>query len=324
MLAKPPMKVESIHIRVRGEDVAVPALSTKDYTLVATGRWPRTARIFDEELVEESCLPDPETALQTLRDGGLPADIFTFARPLHRITGKFGFPLWKDNIAVVSTTSYDGWWNGLPQESRKNARLAAKRGVNVRPVTFSDELVNGIKQIYDETPVRQGRHFWHYQKDFERVKMLNATYLERSQFIGAYVGDELVGFIKYVRVDRVAVLIQIIAKEAHREKRTINALLRQTVELCHQQGLELLTYGKFDYGVNQESSLSEFKRRNGFSEFRFPRYFVPLTALGRFSIAAGFHLGWRNMLPPKVTTLLHRTRSRLMRTVYKASERGTS
>ena len=150
----------------------------------------------------------------------------------------------------------------------------------MRPVAFSDELVTGIKQIYDETPVRQGRRFWHYQKPLERVRMLNSTYLDRSQFVGAYVADELIGFIKYIRVDQTAILIQILAKDGHRDKRTINALLRQTVELCSRQGLALLTYGKFDYGLNQESSLTEFKRRNGFTELRFPRYFVPLTLMG--------------------------------------------
>ena len=318
------MKIESICIRPRGEDVAVPALSTDGYTLLSTGRWLRAARLFDEELVEETRFPDPHAVLQTLREGRLPADLFSFARPLRCHVGAFDFPMVMDNAAVVSTVSFDDWWNKLPQESRKNVRLAAKRGVDVRPVEFSDALVRGIKEIYDETPVRQGRRFWHYQKDFERVKMLNATYPERSQFIGAYVGDELVGFIKYIRVDRVAVLIQIIAKDAHREKKTMNALLRRTMELCPQQGLETLTYGKFDYGINQDSSLSEFKRRNGFSKLRFPRYFVPLTALGRFSIAAGLHLGWQHMVPPKLTTLLHRTRSRLMRTVFKTSARGAS
>ena len=318
------MNVEAMQIRIRGEDVSVPALATKQYTLVSIGRWLRTAQIFDEELVEEARFPDPYAAMEALRLGGLPADIFAFARPFATRVGDVEFPKVIDNLAVVSTASFEAWWRALPQESRKNARLAAKRGVDVRPVAFSDELVTGIKQIYDETPVRQGRRFWHYQKPLERVRMLNSTYLDRSQFVGAYVGDELIGFIKYIRVDQTAILIQILAKDGHRDKKTINALLSQTVELCSRQGLARLTYGKFDYGVNKESSLTEFKRRNGFTEIRSPRYFVPLTLMGRASIAARLHLGWRNMFPPYVTTRLHQARAKLARTVYKFSERAQS
>jgi Acetyltransferase (GNAT) family len=318
------MSVESICIRIRGEDVAVPALTTENYTLMSTGSLPRIAQLFDEELLEAARFPDPYLAIRSLRDAGLPADIFTFSQPFRAELGALDFHVEADNLAVVSTASYDDWWSGLPQESRKNVRLAAKRGVVAKSVEFDDLLVTGIKSIYDETPVRQGRQFWHYQRDFERVKMLNATYLDRSHFVGAYIGEELIGFIKYIKVDQVAVLIQILAKESHRDKRAISALLRQTIELCHQQGLKILTYGKFDYGVNQDSSLTEFKRRNGFSELTFPRYFVPLTAIGRSSLAVGLHLGWRNLLPPKLRTVLHRARSRAMRALHKPSAKGTS
>ena len=35
-------------------------------------------------------------------------------------------------------------------------RRAEKRGVVVREVPFDDDLVRGIVEIYDETPIRQG------------------------------------------------------------------------------------------------------------------------------------------------------------------------
>ena len=93
-----------------------------------------------------------------------------------------------------------------------------------------------------------------------RVRDENATYLSRSQFVGAYLGDELIGFIKYVRVDDAAVLIQILAMEGHRDKKPVNALLKGTVEICEAQGVTSLVYGKFDTG-GEDSSLAEFKRR---------------------------------------------------------------
>ena len=88
------------------------------------------------------------------------------------------------------------------------------------PGGVDDDFVKGIKAIYDETPMRQGRRFWHYQPSRSRARCeaMNATYLERSQLVGAYLENEMVGFVKYIRVDATAVLIQILAMDAHRDK----------------------------------------------------------------------------------------------------------
>jgi hypothetical protein len=316
-----PLQQERILIRVRGEDVHVPSLNLGDCRILTTGRWLKIAQVFDEELVEAQAFPSPSLAIEAVRSSRLRADLYSFARPYQSADPGLNYASEPDNLASLSTGSYDVWWTGLSQESRKNVRLAAKRGVVVRPVKFDDQLVSGIKRIYDETPVRQGRRFWHFGRDFERVKTMNATYLERSQFIGAFVGHELIGFIKYIRVDRVAVLIQILSMDAHRDKRAIYALLREAVELCNQQGLESLTYGKYNYGVNRDSSLSEFKRRTGFVEHVFLRYFVPLTYVGKLSLATGLHHGWRKAMPVGLTSLLHQTRAKVLRTVYKGAER---
>ena len=188
-------------------------------------------------------------------------------------------------------------------------RRAVKRGVVVKEVPFDDEFVRGIKGIYDETPVRQGRAFWHYGKDFEAVKMENSTYLQRSWFVGAFYKDELIGFLKVIMVDRVATLIQILAKNAHRDKRPMNALLSHTVELCVQRGASLLVYGKYRYGKKRPDSLGEFKQRNGFEEVTVPRYYVPLTLKGRIALKLGLHHGLAYMIPSPVADLLRGVRA---------------
>lgn len=307
-----PIRSEAV-VRVRGRDIRVPAIDLGTAKLVLQGRWLRSARLFDEELVEDKDFPGLEGIRQSIDSSRCGADYLCLARPF---SASLRLPddviRSDDNVAILSTRSFDGWWTGLPQEARKNARLCDKRGVNVRPAPFDEELVAGIKRIYDETPVRQGRRFWHYGADLERVRELNQTYLSRSQFIGAYHDDRLIGFVKYVTVDRVAVLIQIIAMEAHRDKRAIYGLIRTTVQLCESQGLEVLTYGKYDYGVHRDSSLSEFKRRCGFGPFAFSRYCIPLTRTGRLACRKGLHLGLAHMLPLCVTTRLHDVRSSLM------------
>ena len=70
--------------------------------------------------------------------------------------------------------------------------------LSLREVPFDDVLVKGIWEIYNETPVRQGREFPHYGKDLETVHREEATFLDRSVFIGAFLQERLIGFVKLV------------------------------------------------------------------------------------------------------------------------------
>ena len=115
--------------------------------------------------------------------------------------------------------------------AQKRSPLAASRS-DCHAVNFDDQLVRGISDIYNETPIRQGRKFWHYGKSFEQVKAENATYPDRSEFIGAFFNGELIGFIKFVMVNNVARIMQIVSLEAHTDKRPTNALLAKAVEIA--------------------------------------------------------------------------------------------
>ena len=281
---------------------------------------------MDEQLVQGDPLREPAAFVESLRNKRM-ADILTFTQPLIMdAVRRHDYSMEWDNAAVIPITTYEDWWEKrLPQESRKNVRRAAKRGLEVKVVPFSDDLVKGIQAIYCETPVRQGNPFWHYGKPFDVVKMENATYLDRSEFIGAYFEDELVGFIKIIYVDRVATLIQIISKNAHQDKRPMNALLASAVDLCVKKGLSFLVYGKYFYGKNRSSLLTEFKRRNGFEERRFPCYFVPLTPRGRVAVALKLYRGVRGLLPGKATRVLLDLRSRYHQAMAaRKSDPGTS
>jgi hypothetical protein len=149
--------------------------------------------------------------------------------------------------------------------------------------------------------------FWHYKKGFDEVKRANATYLERSDFVGAYLGDELVGFLKIVYVDRFARLMQIIAKDAHRNRRPMNALIAKAVEVIDAKGCSLLTYGNFRYAQGADS-VTAFKVRNGFEEILVPKYYVPLTVKGKLSLRLRLHHGVRAWVPNSVRQTLKRAR----------------
>jgi hypothetical protein len=306
----PRVKLERHEIRVAGKTVYVPSVKVCGQTIVATGNWLRVARIKDEELVEGQIFGHPAAFVEGIRQSQLPADVFTFAQKLPETTPRYGFYFYWDNRAVLPITSYEDWWEKkLPHQTRTNVRRAAKCGVTVRREEFGDEFVRGIQAIYNETRIRQGKPFWHFGKDFATVKRESATYLERSEFLGAYLNDELIGFLKITYVDRVAMIIHILSKAAHRGKRPTNALIAKAVEVCGCKGMSFLIYGNYDYAGGRNSSLTEFKRRNGFEEMRFPRYFCPLTAKGKLAVAMGLLEGVKGAIPPPVTSLMKRLRA---------------
>ena len=316
------MKVERAEIRIAGKTLYAPSAEICGRTVVVTGKWLRQAAIKDEDVVEGEIVEDPAVFLDELKRSGLQADIFSFSQKIPDTTPKYSYPFEWDNWAGIPITSYHDWWEKrLPQESRRNVRRAAKRGVVVRAAQFDEEFVRGIMGIYNETPIRQGRRFWHFGKDFETVKMENETYLDRSDFIGAYFNDELIGFIKIIYVDQMATLIQIISKIEHQDKRPTNALLAKAVEVCDKKGAKFLLYTKFIYDGNASSPLTEFKRRNGFEEIRYPRYAVPLTVKGALAVRANIHKGVRRLIPVPILVWLKSLRSRLYQVVHPS--RGT-
>jgi hypothetical protein len=298
--------VEQAEIRISGKTLYVPSTEICGRTVVVTGKWIKTAQIKDEELVEGVPVKDPESFITKLKESELKADVFTFSQRPPEITPKYDYRFEWDNWAAVPTTSFKDWWeNRLPQESRKNVRRAAKREVVVRVVPFDDELVEGIHRIYNETPIRQGKRFWHFGKDLDTLRRELATYLDRSEFIGAYWNEELIGFLKMVYVGRVATLFHIISMNEHHDKRPMNALIAKAVEFCEQKGISHFIYGQFVYGNKHQSSLLEFKRRNGFEQINFPRYYVPLTAKGRLFVLLKLYKGIGGLVPePILQTVL--------------------
>ena len=296
------MKDEAKSIVVNGREIVI------------AGRWLKIASVRDEELVEGEIAPDARAFVPALKRSALRADIFSFPQNVDEPNPKYDFPFELDNAAVAATTDYAVWWEKrLPQETRKNVRRAQKKGVDVRVVSYDDEFVRGIKAIYDETPVRQGDRFPHYGKDLETVRRENGTYRERCEYLGAYSEGKLIGFMRFVYVDHVARIMQILASVSQTDKRPMNAMIAKAVEVCHERGIACLVYSKFRFGNKANSPLAEFKKRNGFEEVLFPRYYVPLTWKGQLAVRLKLHRGLLGLLPSAVIDWALRMRARLLR-----------
>src|SRR5271165_489958 len=157
------------------------------------GRFPRIACLEGEKY---NFPDDPEALMEGLRKSRPRADIFTFLQRVPDTAPKYSYPMEYDNLAVLPVSTFDHWWtHQIRSFPRNRARQAEKRGVTLREVSFDDALIHGIWKIYNECPVRQGRPFTHYGKDIDTVRNEEATFLDSSIFIGAFLGNSLIGFI---------------------------------------------------------------------------------------------------------------------------------
>lgn len=273
-----------IEINVKGKWVKVPALAIDGVHVILRGKWVKVAVVHDEAwLVDE--LKDPVTLIECLKNekmGLLKADILAFSQKLPAINPKYSYPMERDSVAAIHVTSFKDWWEGkLPQETRKNVRRSQKRGVVVKVKQLDDDLINEIVEQSYDSPIRQGVPFAHFGKSVETVRRDQAAFLDRSDYICAYIGTELIGFLKLVYRGHIASILNLLPKASRSDARPANALIAKAVEVCEQKGVKYLTYGKFRYGNQGHTSLMEFKIRNGFEEMFVPKYYIPLTFKGR-------------------------------------------
>ncbi|HEY5742752.1 MAG TPA: hypothetical protein VIS99_09435 [Terrimicrobiaceae bacterium] len=257
------------------------------HPVTVTGRISRIVRLRDEY---HDFVQNPDEFLAALgSQRHLHGNLFTFIQRVPDRTPRFPYHLEWDAAAVLQLSTYDNWWKKqINDKTRNMVRKAHKAGIEIRDVEFSDELVEGIARIYNETPIRQGRRFKHFGKSLATIKQEHATFLDRSDFIGAYHKGELVGFIKLVHGEGVSNLMQIISMISRRDKAPTNALIAKAVERCASRGVPFLHYGTWS-----RRSMGDFKKHHAFERLAIPRYYVPLNFFGSMLLRAGLH---RNLI----------------------------
>jgi Acetyltransferase (GNAT) domain len=271
--------------------------------IIIGGRLPRIARL-EQEWCED--VEDPEILINTLRKTADGPDILTFPQHLPDLEPKYAYRMELDSIAALPIKSYSLWWEKqIERKARNKIRKAQKKGVVVRSTDFDDRFVHGMTSIFNETPIRQGRRFLHYGKDFETIKSQFSRFLFREEIFGAYLGEELVGFIFLADAGGYAFLGQIISKIAYRDLAPNNALLAKAVERCAEKAFPYLVYALW-----LDDSLGDFKRSNGFQKFDLPRFFVPLTRKGKLALKLGLHRGWKEAIPRQLRKPLKKVRRR--------------
>jgi hypothetical protein len=237
-------------------------------------------------------LKDPPAAIEHLRQGRRVADVFTFVCDLCDKRPDYPFRTEITSVSVLPVKTYDEWWTGLDFKVRNKVRKAYKSGVELRMVELNDDFAKGVEAIYNESPLRQGRKFFHYGKKCGAIKEELSSFLDRSTLVGAYYQDELIGFVKLFQGNNVLRTIHIISKMSHREKPVMDALLAKSVELCGERKIEHLHYGSWT-----EGGVGVFRVKHGFVRVDLPRYFVPMTLRGTLMLKMNLHRPIRDRLP---------------------------
>jgi hypothetical protein len=104
-------------------------------------------------------------------------------------------------------------------------------------------------------------------------------------------------------------MMHIISRLQCRDKAPTNALVAQAVRSCADRRIPHLVYSKFAYGKKAQSSLSDFKERNGFKRVDMPRYYVPLTRWGALAFSMSLHHRLTDRLPESFVARLRELRS---------------
>jgi hypothetical protein len=298
------MKAEQAHgtraeaVIIRGE-----AIYVDDVRIVLQGSFLKIAGLEAEWYGE---VREPEAVIRAIRGSSMGADIFTFCQRLPETEPRFGYRMEWEPVAAIPIHSYDKWLNEqINSGARKAIRKAEKKGVKVRVVPFDDAFVKGLTSIVNETPIRQGRPYQHYGKDLAAVQEEFSKDRDRCDFVGAYYGSELIGFIKLFQTPTYAIPFGMVSKIAHRDKSPQNALLSKAIELCAEKKLQHLLYGQWS-----EGGLGDFKQHNGCIRIDVPRYYVPLTLRGGVALRLNLHRGFAAALPPALKLRLIALRSR--------------
>lgn len=295
----------------RGKPVPVRGIHLDEKRLIVQGRFLTVARLKDEWYED---IDDPDVVVNALRDSDLRPDLFTFWQRLPDTTPKYAYHCETEILSAIPLTTFHNWWNTqIKSDTRKKAKRAEKRGIGIKVVPFDDALVRGVMEIFNQTPVRRGKPFWHYGKSFSTLKEELSRDLASSKFIGAYENGELIGFVKLVCApERFANPGLFVSKLGARKKYVNNALLAKSVELCIEEGLPYLTYTKWRRGTQ-----AEFLVRHGFEKTCMPRYWIPLTKKGAIALKLGFHRDIRTRIPDKLMGILLKLRGAFYRWRYR-------
>jgi hypothetical protein len=267
----------------------------QNYNMIIEGKYLKIMKVKEEW---DQQVKNPEIIIREIEKNRVKIDIFSFTQRLPNSRPLFKYYMEWDSIAAIPITTYEYWLEKqIPKQSRNRIKKALKAGVVIRDSDYNDDFVRGISEIYNEVTIKQGRVNKYFGLELDKVRIINSTYIERSDIFGAYYYNELIGYIKIVYTDNYARTMGILGKEKHRDKSPMNLLISKAVQRCAEKGVPYLVYAKYDYGRLGSESLKDFKKNNGFENIIIPRYYIPTSIYGNLALKIRLHKGLKNYVP---------------------------
>ncbi len=277
-----------------------PVIANKE--IAVRGKLFRTARLRHEWC---DFFEDPLVAIEQFKNGARVADVLTFVPEVYGARPAYPFQKETASVAVLTFANFKTWWDNMGFKARNKTRKAQKAGVELRMDALTDDFAKGVEGIYNESPTRQGRRFFHYGKKAPAIKEELTSFIERCYLVGAYFNGELIGFMKLFQGENILRTVHIVAKLSYRDKCVMDALIAKAVELCDEKAVQHLQYGSWTDG-----GVGTFRIKHGFQKVDVPRYFVPLTGWGALMLRLNMHLPLRERLPQSLVEALKNLRSR--------------
>ena len=153
-----------------------------------SGKVIRIARVADEWYED---VDEPGSIVEGMTKAGVRADIFSFWQRLPNTQPRFHYHMEWDSIAALPVTSYRQWVETQINAKTRNLLVKAKKkGLIVKKAIFDDDFVRGMADVFNETPVRQGKPFWHYGKSVETIRTEFSRYpLQRGRYRSVLAGQ---------------------------------------------------------------------------------------------------------------------------------------
>ena len=283
-------------LRVCGKDIRV------------TGRVIRVARLDGDKYVF------PTILRQCVKVCGDRAriDLFTFLQPLTEIRGNTRITpseiTWRFSRSRPLTIG--GIINSAPTLAIVPARLGKEALCSARWPSTRISSREFAKSTMRRLSAREKR-FPHYGMTLEQARRYASTFPDQSIWIGAFLGDQMIGFVKLVTDESrsQACMVHILSMIQHKDKAPTNALIAQAVKSCADRAIPHLVYENFSYGNKQGDSLSHFKEVNGFQRVDLPRYYMPLTSIGSLALQLRLHRRVVDRFPEPLAAKLREIRT---------------
>jgi hypothetical protein len=289
-------------VHSNGVPVTLDAVRVNGQTFLIRGKYLKTAEL--KEMWAED-VANPAEVIHQLRHMPIKPDIFRFWQRIPETTPKYPYYRELIDVAAIPITTHKQWFEKqISRSARNKIRKAFKHGVEFHEELLSDRLIRGITALYNDSPVRRGKPFWHYGKDFEMVKKQVSEDLDVCRFVTAYSEGELIGFIKLLFFDRCARTAGILDKLSCREKSPMNGMISKAVEICATNNIPYLVYSTWRRGDH-----GQFQASTGFIKTPLPEYFVPLTAKGRMALTLHLHKGLKSRIPERTMIRLLQLRA---------------